>query len=372
MTSFWIGFFAIVRKEITGLVRDSSLLRWLILAQILDFAAVSGIDLTVRNLPAVVVDQDHSDESRELIQRIAATNTFDLRYSTTSIDQARNHIRAGRARAAVVIPADYGRTRLSQAPAHIMTLLDGSDSAASNQAAASIDGVAAKMNLEAEQELVASTPTVSLRTVLLFNPQGSTSSFMVPGLIAVLLAELYVYLGMLSIANERDDGNLERLLMTPMSSSSLIIGKMTPWFILAVLNGILHLLVLRFGFGVPIRGDMLVLIGSMSLYVLTCIALGAYIATGGEQGADAQTWMIYLFFPVMWLSGYVFPLSSVPRPFLLISYALPQTHFIEVMRGMCLRGASARDLAPHLVYLAAAPVVLTAASIRRFTNSVMD
>ena len=371
-SKWWQGFTAIAHKEVVQLGRNRRRIVLLILAQVMDFIVIGGIDLTVRELPTVIVDQDHSVESRELVQRMAATHTFDFKYTTTSTDQARDHIRAGRARVAIVIPPDYGRSRSSLTNAHFLAIVDGSDSAASNQATESIEGVATRMNIEAEREVVASSPTITTHAVLLFNPQGRTASYMLPGLIAVLLAECYVELGLLSLASEREGGNLERLLMTPMNYTGLILGKLAPWFLLGLINGILYLFVTHFGLGVPIRGDVVLLIAAMALYLVTCVAVGSYIATGSKGPGDAQVWLVYFFFPTMWLSGYIFPLSSVPKPFLVLSYALPQTHFIEIMRGICLRGASASELAPHLLYLVVMPVLLTVASVRRFTKAAMQ
>jgi ABC-2 type transport system permease protein len=372
MWLWWYGFAAIVKKEILQTLRNKTRLRMLLLFQCLDFAMLVGIDVTVREVPAVLVDQDHTDESRALVERISATGTFDLKYATTSTDQARDHIRAGRARVAIVIPPDYGRVRQMNGDAHLLALLDGSDSASSGQAAASLQGVASRLNLEAQQEVVEATATTTPHAVLLFNPQGSLSSFMLPGLLALILAESYAVFAMRSLAGERDAGNLERLLMTPMSHAALIFGKLIPWFLLGVANGVLYLLVSRFAFGVPIRGSVMLLFFALSLYVLTEVTLGAFIAAGAESAGDAQGTLFYMGFPVFWLSGYIFPLASLPKVLLPVSYALPETHFIEIMRGICLRGADATELAPHLLYFAIAPIVLTVGSIWRFSRSIMS
>jgi ABC-2 type transport system permease protein len=369
---WWDGFLAIANKELTHAFRNKAMLKTLVLSQCLNLGVLAWIDLTVRELPTVIVDQDRSEQSRELVQLIGATGTFKIKYLTSSTDQARSHIRAGRAKVAVVIPPDYARLRTSLGNARVLALVDGSDAASSAQAAASLEGVAAHVNVQTQREAVATAPRVTAHAVLLFNPQGRTSSFMLPALLAVLLAEFYTGLGMMSLGRERQGGNLERLVMTPMSLTGLILGKLAPWFGIGVVNAIVYLLVSRFLFGVPIRGGVPVLLASTMLYVLTCVAIGSFLAAGAKGPGDAQSKLFFFYYPVIWFSGYIFPLSSLPKVFLPVAYALPQTHFIEIIRGICLRGATASDLWPHLAYFTLAPIVLTAWSVRRFSRSIMQ
>lgn len=368
----WQAFWAIAYKEFVQASRNKAMLRLLITLQILDFTMLAWIDITVRNMPAAIVDQDHSSESRELIERITATGTFDIKYLTSSTEQARSHIRSGRARAAIVIPPDYGRLRAAGAEARILALVDGSDSSSSNQAITSIEGVAARMNLMAQHEVVQPTSFITPHAVLMFNPQGRMTSFMLPGLLAIILGSGYGYLAVRGLAGERDGGNLERLLMTPMSYTGLILGKLAPYFIMGVLNGCIYLLVMRWGFGVPIRGNIVLLVVVMTLYVLTVLSLGSFLAAGAANSGEAMGKWNLINFPTLMLTGYIFPLSSLPKLLLPISYLLPATHFIELMRGICLRGASAYELAPDILYLIFAPIVFTLLAARKFSQTIMQ
>lgn len=370
----WQSFLAIAYKELLHATRNKGSLRMLVLMQILSFAMLAFMDFTVTNLPTVIVDQDRSTQSRDLFERVTATGTFNIKYITSSVDQARTHIRAGRAKVAIVIPPDYSRLRAAGAQAQILVLLDGSDGSSSGEAMASLDGMAARISLEARQAHPGevATATVSPHTVLLYNPEGSAPNFMLPGLLAMLLGGAYGMRAMSSLAHERDAGNLERLLMTPMSYSGLILGKLVPWFAIAFANGLIYIVVIRYGFKVPIRGDTLLLIGVTALYTLTIVSLGSYFAASTTSGGEAHgKWHIMLF-PATMLSGYLFPLASLPKLLLPIAYAFPHTHFIALMRGICMRGASASELAPHVAYLVSAPIVLTLMSAQRFKGTVMQ
>lgn len=368
----WDSLWANAYKEFLQITRRTIALRRMLTIQTINFLMVAWLDNSIRNMPAVIVDQDHTTESRALVERIDATRSFEIKYVTSSVDQARDHIRAGRARVAIVVPPSYARTRAAGGTSQLLTLVDGSDSTTSSQAVVSVNGLAARMNIEARQEVVDAGRTVTAHTVLLFNPQGRTSSFMLPAQLSLALAFGYTGNAMRRVLLERTGGHLERLLMTPMSYVGLLVGKLVPWFVMGILNTIVALAVCRWVFDLPIRGDVLVLLGAVVLYTATALSLGSCIAAGAKNLAEANGLFLVVVVPSMMLSGYVFPLSSLPKWLLPISYAMPQTHFIEIMRGLCLRGASAAELAPHLLYFVVAPIVLSLLAGARFRKSIMS
>lgn len=166
---------------------------------------------------------------------------------------------------------------------------------------------------------------------------------------------------------ERDAGNLERLLMTPMSYSAFVIGKLLPWAAVGVANACLVLLTIRFGFGIPVRGSMWMLACGTTFFLLTVVAAGIFFGLGG--GEEADTWGGYQSLAAFWLSGFIFPLASLPESLRVISYLLPQTHLIEIMRGACLRGAGFSDLLRPVLCLGLAPLLFIAAATYRLSRS---
>lgn len=372
MTLPWLGgFWVLARKELKQALRTEGLLRELLLGQLLQIALFGWLDTTIRNVPTVIVDQDRTVESRSLVERIGATDAFSIKYTTSSVEQARGHIRAGRAKLAVVIPPDYGTHRGAHRTAPVLTLVDGSDSTASTQAIAAVEGVAGRINVESRQDEAASR-RLSARAFLLFNPKASATSFMLPGLLAMLLAEMFMNRPMNALTSEREDGNLERLLLSPLSYPALIMGKLAPWFGMAVVSGLSYLLLMRFGLGVPIRGSVVLLVAGLVVYVLATLSIAMFIgASSGDSGTAGER-LNYFKFPAFFASGFIFPIASLPKAMLPLAYALPQTHFIEIMRGVCLRGASAAELAPHLLFLAVIPFVLLPAASSQMSKSVLQ
>jgi ABC-2 type transport system permease protein len=365
--SFWQTLSAIAWKELVQLGRARRFIRTFLVLQLVDVVAIAWIDTVVRDMPMVIVDQDHTAESRQLAARLAATHTFKPKYVTSSTEQARGHIRAGRAKIAVVIPPDYGRLRAAGSGAHFLTLVDGSDAMASAQATAAIDGVAVQMNVESARIIEA--PRVEVARMFLFNPDASVARFMLPGLLALVLLNYYSARA-LSLATEREEGNLERLLMTPINHFGLIVGKLVPYFVAAMINAVIFLLFVRWVFEVPIQGSIVLLLVSIALYILSFLTVCNAIAAAASTNFEAFMTLLTFTLPSELLSGYFFPIASLPAWLRPVAYALPETHFIEIMRGICLRGAGLPELLPHLLFLAFMSVGATIVAKIRFERSI--
>ena len=368
---FWATFFAIARKEFMQLRRNKMIVRMVATLQITQLVLLGFIDTNARDLPTVVVDQDQSSYSRELVQKLRATETFDVRFSTSSIAQARGHIRAGRAKIALIIPPEFHRERARHAESHILALVDGTDATASGQALSAIDGLSAQIKVDTEQtEREPAVSSVVPHSILLFNPKGLTSNFVLPGLLAIILMNAYMGLPAMALVRERQNGTLERLLMTPMSFTGFMIGKLAPYSIAGIANASVLLLAMRWLFHVPIQGNPILLLGACAIYLFTVLAVGMYIASTApsEQAVGVKAGQLGM--PMMFLCGYIFPLSSVPKWLLPVAYALPPTHMIEIIRGIALRDASISDLWVHFLYLFLAPVVLLTVAVKKFTGTI--
>jgi ABC-2 type transport system permease protein len=361
----WRSFIAVAYKEFIQFFRNVMFVRMMLTMQMVQLVLLGSIDVNARDLPTVIVDQDRSAYSRELTQKLRATKTFDIKFTTSSVQQGREHVRAGRVKIAILIPPDYGRVRASNGTAKVMALVDGSDSVASGQALASIAGMTEQLTVEREAQVAEIRP-LSAHSMLLFNPEGRTSNFMLPGLISLILTNAYLSLAAQSLVAERQQGTIERLLMTPLDFRGLLMGKIVPYLALAVTNIVLLLGVMHWVFGVPFRGSVLLAFLASVLFAATMLSLGVYIAAGAQNSRQVDIRQVQFQVPSMLLSGYIFPLTSLPWYLLPISYALPTTHMIEILRAITLRGAGFSDLWPNFAYLAIAPVVLLIGAVRRF------
>jgi ABC-2 type transport system permease protein len=316
------------------------------------------LDQTVHDLPTAIVDQDRSDASRLFASRLQATGTFKIVDITTDPQRARQAIRAGRVRVAVVIPRRFRDRRLRSPEAQVLVLIDGSDSTASSQALASVNGLVASDNVARLESLGRPMGALAAQPVILFNPAGRTANYIIPGLVAVLLQLLGIVLSAGAIVRERERGTLEQLLVTPIDPMGLMLGKLGPYLVLSLVEMTMILIAMRFGFSVPIRGSLLLLYVASLIYLGSLLSLGLLISTRAQTQMEAQQMGQLLFLPGIFLSGYIFPFEGLPWLLRAIGLLFPVTHMIAIMRGVVLRDASLFDLWPHVAALVAMGAVL--------------
>jgi ABC-2 type transport system permease protein len=365
---FWSSFVAIFRKEFLHITRDRSTLAVALSIPIFQMVLFGFIDQTVRNVPTVVVDQDETRASRELIDQLRATGTFEVTHVTPNPRQAREDITAGRARVGVVIPPDFHDKRARGTGAKVLVLIDGSDSTVSAQALAAVSGIAANVTLEEVSQGRGQVPDPPLSTqpIILFNPDGRTANYIIPGLVAIMLQIVAIVLTAIALVRERERGTLEQLLVTPIDPLGLMLGKLAPYLVIGIVETGAILAVMRFGFDVPIRGNLLFLFAMALVYLFALLALGLFISTRTETQAQAQQMAQFFFLPSIFLSGYIFPTAGLPFPLYAIGRLLPATHMIEIMRGIVLRDAGPRELMPNVLALVVISILLVWASVRSF------
>lgn len=366
----WASFLAVFRKEFLHIVRDAGTLRLALAIPVMQLVLFGFLDQTVHDLPTAVVDQDRSEASRLFRNQLEATGTFEIVEVTSDPTRARQLIRAGKARVAVVIPRRFREARLRRPEAQVLVLIDGSDSTASAQALASVNGLVASDNAARLEKLAATAGNGALaaQPVILFNPEGRTANYIIPGMVVVLLQLLGIVLSAAAIVRERERGTLEQLLVTPIDPLGLMLGKLGPYLFLSVVEMTLILLAMRFGFGVPIRGSVALLYAISLSYLGSLLSVGLLISTRAKTQMEAQQMGQLLFLPGVFLSGYIFPFEGLPVVLRGIGLLLPVTHMMAIMRGIVLRDAGLLDLWPHVVALLAMGVALLwlgARSIRK-------
>lgn len=361
------GFLAVLRKEAIHMRRDRGTLRLALGIPLFQLVLFGSIDTNIRHIPTVVYDQCRCPESRALLDELVATGTFTVKRVVDSHDQLRRAIVVGDARVGLEIPPDYARHRLQGTEATFLALIDGSDNTVAQQALASIDGLALTQSLRALQEKAnVTTLALSPRPRILFNPDTRSANLLIPGLVAILLTFSGTLLTAYAIVRERERGTLEQLLVTPVSAVGLIFGKLIPYLILGFCQLILVLFLMTTLFRVPIHGNVLLLAGLSLIYLTSLLALGLMISARSSTQIEATQAAQAILLPSIMLSGYIFPLSSLPEPLRLISYALPATHFISIARGIIIRGAGLGDLVSEVVSLAIISAILLTAAVMLF------
>ncbi len=363
----WDSFVAILRKEFMHIFRDRGTFVLAMTIPLFQLMLFGFIDQTVANVPTVVVDQDESRASRELIDKMRATRTFKIVRVTPNPHDARSDIAAGHARVGVVIPPDYHDKQARAQPSKVLVLIDGSDSTVSAQALAAVNGLAVQANLEDSARAGAPIATgLSIQPIILFNPDGRTANYIIPGLVAIIMQIVATILTAVAIVKEREQGTLEQLLVTPVNPIGLMLGKVVPYLVVAFADMTLILCVMRFGFGVPIRGNLVFLFAMALVYLFALLSLGLYISTVAKTQPQAQQMAQVFMLPSFMLSGYIFPVAGLPPVLYVIGRMLPATHMIEIMRGVVLRDAGPMELLPNVLTLLGMCALLVTLSVRRF------
>lgn len=365
------GFGAVLRKEAVQMLRDRGTLRFAVLLPTFQLILFGLIDTNVRHVPTAVFDQSRTGPSREFLQSFVNTGLFDITRYVASRQELRHEIVAGHASVGVEIPPDFGRRRLYGEPADLLVLIDGSDSSIASQALAAANGVALAVAV-GDLLLRIGESDVGLRVhpQLLFNPDSRSANLLIPGLVAILLTFSGTLLACFAIVRERERGTLEQLMVTPVSPVAVVLGKLLPYLVLAFGQLLLVLGLMTTVFRVPIHGNLALLLALSTIYLFALLALGLLISSRARTQMEAIQIAQMFLLPSIMLSGYIFPLSSLPAPVRALSQVLPATHFIAISRGVILRGATFWDLWPQVAALLVIALLLVAGSTRAFKKTI--
>lgn len=367
MNGLFRGLVPVCRKEFLHTVRDPGTLFFALLIPILQlFLFGFAVDMNVRQIPTVVLDESRTQDSRQLLDRFAASDVFALRDYALSPAQLYDAIRAGRDRVGIRIPYDYARRLQEGDTASVLVLVDGSDSTVAGQAVSTATGIALKESLV--RVLPSGNLPIDVRPSVLYNPATRSANFFVPGLIAILLQVMTILLIALSVVREREHGTLEQLTMTPVAPLGLMVGKMIPYGLLAFFELCAILFVMRVVFLVPIHGSALLLLALSIPFLLTVLGLGLLISTRARSQAEAFQLAMGTILPSVFLSGYIFLIDNMPPFFQWISCVIPATYYIRILRGVILRGAGIAQLGTDAVILTAMGCAAILLAARQFVR----
>ncbi|MEP7132904.1 MAG: ABC transporter permease [Acidobacteriota bacterium] len=365
------GFLAVLKKEAKQMIRDKATLRFTLLLPAFQLVMFGLIDTNVKHVRTVVLDFSRTEESRTLVRDFTNTSFFDIVEYVPSRAAMRERIVAGQASVGLEIPPEYARRRLNREPADVLVLIDGSDSSIAGQALAAANGMTLSESL---QELLgranARDLPVRAHPLFLFNPDSRSANLLIPGLVAVLLTFSGTLLAAYAIVRERERGTLEQLMVTPASPIGVILGKLLPYLVLGFIQLVFILLLMTLVFRVPIHGSVPLLFALSLVYLFALLSLGLLISSRAKTQMEATQLAQMFLLPSIMLSGYIFPLSSLPGPLRYVSRILPATHFIAIARGIIIRGATFADLWRSVAALALIAVVLVAGSTRAFRKTI--
>jgi ABC-2 type transport system permease protein len=352
---------AITSKEVRQLARDRVTFGMIIgipLMQILLFGYAINYD--VRDLRAAVVDEARTSHSRALVADLRATGVIDLLPPSPDVPDLRRRMQSGEVSVGIVIPPDFERRRLGSDRAVAQILVDGSEP----MVEAVARGLAAVPLPARAADYAPRTPVFEVRTE--YNPERRTAVQVVPALIGVILNMTMVIFTAAAVVRERERGNLELLIATPIRSWELMAGKLLPYVLIGLLQTTLILTVGVSIFDVPVNGSLLDLYLAAALFIAATLTLGLVISTFARTQFQAFQMSFMTMLPSILLSGFVFPFDGMPPVAQWLAQLLPLTHFVEIVRGILLRGASLADMQLPAIKLAAFLVVTLAIATLRF------
>ena len=364
---------SLIRKEFIQIRRDPRTLALVLVIPImqlflLGYAATND----VRNIPMAVYDQDRRPAARRLLDAYRAADYFSLQFDVGSESELRTLIDQGDARVGLVIPADYTTTLQGGGSAQIALVFDGSDptSASTALSAAQLIGQEHATEilferLQGRGQPVTLQAPLEVRSQVWYNPDLVDAYFMIPGVIGTILYSLTSILTATAIVRERERGTIEQLIVTPIRSWELVVGKILPYVLLAFLNTLTVLAIGHWWFDVPIRGDLSLILALSGLFLLTSLGIGLLASTFARTQQEAMLAVFMLFLPAIFLSGFFFPLEAMPEFLQWVSRLIPLRYNLVIIRSLLLKDIGLAALRDEIIALVIFGVILmTAASLR--------
>lgn len=370
------GLRAIIYKEFIHMRRDPITIFVALIIPVLQLIIFGyAVDMDVRNIATVICDQDRTDESRSLPDKFANTGYFNILYEVESPDELYARLRSGEARVGIFIPPGYGDDRLLGASTQVEVMIDGSDITVAQQALNVANAIGLRASLtESASKMGIENPLGKMRLNILprlvFNPTMKSANFMVPGLIGILLWIVTVFLTALAIVRERERGTIEQLFVTPLSRLAFIAGKLLPFGLLGAIETVVVITAARFVFGIPIHGSVPLLAILTIPYLLSGLMVGLVISTRAQNQAQALQFSALTMLPSVILSGFMFPRASMPFIIYILTFLVPLTYFLEIVRGIILRGAGWIDLWDEAAILMLFFFVFLGFAVGRFRKQI--
>jgi len=357
---------AIARKEFLHIIRDRRTLTLIVLMPLMQLTIYGyAINTDVKHLATALYDEDQTPMSRRLVQAFEQSAYFDIKTRVHSLEEVRHAIDRGRAKAGLHIPPDFSKGLLAGHGSTLQLLIDGTDSNPANAAQNTSQAIVTSF-MQREGLIPVQVLPIDFRPRMWYNPDLKSAFFMVPGLVGLLLQLLIPMITATAIVREKERGNIEQLLVTPIKPYELIVGKLIPYVVIGLVIAMTIIAAAWALFHVPIRGNPVLLLGLTMLFLTVCLGLGLFASTVAENQQQAAQIIMFLAAPSILLSGFIFPRETMPRPIFYLGYVIPLTYFVKIVRGVILKGLGLFDLWEQVIPLTLMAIAIVTLSIRKF------
>lgn len=367
-------FFAVAKKEIVQVLRDSrSLGIVLIMPVILVLLFGYGVNLDLKHLPIYVYDRDGSQQSQDLLKRFQASDYFEIGKVVNSYPELTRALDDGHAKMAIVIPWDFSQRLQDGRPAQVQALVDASDDNTANvligYAQGVVQGYSSNLQVEwlRDHGKIAQPAAVSVQTRTWYNEDLESSAFIIPGVLALVMSVIGAFLTSLTIAREWERGTMEQLISTPVTPLEIMFGKLVPYFAIGMIDVIGCALIALYWFHVPFRGSFVTLLLSSAMFMVVVLSMGFFISVVAKnQLAASQMALLATFLPAFLLSGFLYAIEQMPVVLQWITRVLPARYYVSVLKKIFLKGSPTAVLYSDLVPLAMFTVVLALLATHSF------
>jgi ABC-2 type transport system permease protein len=370
---------AIAKKETIQILRDPrSLVLAIAIPMLLLILYGYALTLDVDQVETVVLDRDHTQLSADLIDRFGRSRYFRIKAYVSTYESMQRMIEAGKAKLGLVIPYDFSETISRGGAIAVQAILDGSDSNTATIIRGYVSGLVQLFSLELSQTPpyrqlnMRSLPSVDLQARVWFNTDLESKNFIIPGLIAVIMMIIAALLTSLTVAREWERGTMEQLISTPVKTMELIVGKLSPYFLIGLIDVALSVLMGKFLFKVPLRGNPLLIFVASSAFLVGGLGLGFLLSViTRSQLLASQAAMITTFLPAFLLSGFIFAISNMPQAVQLITYLVPARYFVTILKGIFLKGIGVEILWAEGIFLVGFGLLIIMLSNLKFRKKLV-
>lgn len=371
----------VVRKEFLQLRRDRRMFGMLFVAPVLQLILLGyAATVDVRNIPIVICDMDNTRQSRELISHFTSSDYFVPVAYINDINEIDHYVKSGKAGMALVVPVHFGRDILAGKTPQLAVIADGSDSNTSGigLSYASVIALSYARNIVVQRaekfNLIKNPddlPQVVAQSRAWYNPDLKSVNFMVPAVLVMVLMVITLTITSLAIVKEKENGTIEQIVVTPLHDLEFILGKMIPFILIGMVEVLLVLFVSVYVFHVPLRGNVLTLLALSLLFIMVALGLGLFVSSISKTQQQAtMTAQFFVMMPMLILSGFIFPIENMPKFFQYITYLVPVRYFMEIVRGIFLKGDGFADLWPQTLALFVIGAGVLSLSVYTFRRSL--
>ena len=370
--------FHLIKKEFIQLTRDKRLIGAVIIAPILQLIIFGYVATTdVRDIPTAVLDFDRTSVSREFTETFANTGYFSLDYYVNDYESEKILLDSGKVKAAVNIPQDFAKDIKAGRSADVQFVVDGANSNSASIILGYIQGITFDYSQKVLRQRYKNIGNIEdkiniidAKVRVFHNQTLSSTNYMIPGIIALLLTIITAVLTSISIVKEKEYGTLEQLIVTPVKPYEIMISKMVPYIILSLIDVILVMLVAVFWFKVPILGSIPLLFALISVFLITNLGMGLYISTISANMQQTVLSVIFVMIPSMLLSGFIFPIANMPRVIRPVTYFIPLRYFLTIVRGIFLKGIGIEYLWKDALLLSMLGGLIFIMAVRKFKKKL--